>query len=77
MWNKKGKIITPDSSLWWNQSHGMLPTPVYIKDNLYKVYYSGRDIDNISHIGYSIIEIKENTIIDFRMPKKIIIINDK
>ena len=56
MWNKKGKKITPDSSLWWNQSHGMLPTPVYIKDNLYfdqLIWEFGDDKNpNWIHVSY-------------------------
>lgn len=70
MWNKKGLIITPDKNLWWNQSHGMLPTPIFMKDNLYKVYYSGRDKNNISHIGYSIIEIEGNKIKEIKKSKE-------
>ncbi len=62
MWNKKGLIIEPNKNLWWNQSHGMLPTIQHLKGDQYKVFYSGRDKDNISHIGYSIIEIKDNII---------------
>jgi len=62
MWNKKGLIIKPNKNLWWNQSHGMLPTVQHLEGNQYKVFYSGRDKDNVSHIGYSIIEVKDNII---------------
>ncbi len=64
MWNKKGIIISPDQNKWWNHTHGMLPTPIHVKNNLYKIYYSGRDINNISHIGYSLVEIKNNSIVE-------------
>jgi len=62
MWNKKGIVIKPDPNLWWNKTHGMLPTPVHIKDNMYKVYYSGRDANNVSHIGYSIVDVSDGII---------------
>ena len=62
MWNKRGLIIEPNKNLWWNQSHGMLPTVQHLEGNQYKVFYSGRDKDNVSHIGYSIIKIKDNII---------------
>jgi len=62
MWNKKGIVIKPDPNLWWNKTHGMLPTPMHIKDNMYKVYYSGRDANNVSHIGYSIVDVSDGII---------------
>lgn len=62
MWIKKGLIIQPDKNLWWNQSHGMLPTVQHLEGDQYKVFYSGRDKDNVSHIGYSIIEVKDDII---------------
>ena len=61
-WTKKGLVIEPDKNLWWNQSHGMLPTVQHLEGDQYKVFYSGRDKDNVSHIGYSIIEVKDDTI---------------
>ena len=62
MWIKKGLIIEPSKTLWWNQSHGMLPTVQHYKDDEYKVFYSGRDKNNISHIGYSVIKIEGDKI---------------
>tara|TARA_R110002167_G_scaffold299457_2_gene503814 strand:+ start:842 stop:1729 length:888 start_codon:yes stop_codon:yes gene_type:complete len=62
MWTKKGLIIEPNKDIWWNQSHGMLPTVQHLEGDKYKVYYSGRDKDNVSHIGYSIIEVIEDSI---------------
>jgi len=64
MWNKKGIIISPDKTKWWNYTHGMLPTPVCVGEDLYKIYYSGRDKNNVSHIGYSVVEIKNESIIE-------------
>jgi hypothetical protein len=61
-WVKKGLIITPDKNLWWNKTHGMLPTATNIKDNLFKIFYSGRDTLGRSQIGYSVVEIIEGDI---------------
>ena len=61
-WIKKGLVIQPDKNLWWNQSHGMLPTVKHLEDNQYQVFYSGRDKDNVSHIGYSVIGIEDDVI---------------
>lgn len=62
MWAKQGLIIEPSKTLWWNQSHGMLPTVQHLRGNEYKVFYSGRDKDNVSHIGYSVVKIEGDKI---------------
>ena len=59
-WKKLGLIIKPDRNQYWMQSHCMIPTPVHIKDGLFKVYFSGRDINNRSHIGYAIVDLNNN-----------------
>ena len=56
-WEKQGLIYKPDSNLWWNRTHAMIPVPEKLEGSLYKIYYSGRDDRNISHIGYIIIDL--------------------
>ena len=51
-WAKQGLIFQPDNNLWWSQSHAMIPSPFKLKDNLYRIYYSGRNSQNQSHIGW-------------------------
>ncbi len=63
-WVKKGLIIEPKNNKWWMRSHAMLPTVFFLKDNLYRIYYSGRDINGISHIGYSDVEIQGDNIME-------------
>lgn len=58
-WQKKGIIIRPQKSLWWMHTHAMLPTLDHIKNDIFKVYFSGRDKNNISHIGHVVIEVKK------------------
>ena len=60
MWIKKGVIIEPQDDLWWMKTHAMLPTIVKINDNVYKVYFSGRDSNNVSHIGYCLIKVEKD-----------------
>ena len=59
-WNKKGLIIKPNKSLYWSKTHAMVPTPQIIDDGLVKIFYSGRDQFNRSHIGYSVVDLKRN-----------------
>ncbi|WP_144020019.1 hypothetical protein [Persephonella hydrogeniphila] len=40
----------------------MLPTPEHIKDNLYKIYFSGRNKENRSYIGFAVIELNNDKI---------------
>lgn len=63
-WKKKGIIIEPRSDIWWMKSHAMLPTVKFIKNNSFRVFYSGRDDNGVSHIGYSNIEVKGDTIVE-------------
>ena len=56
-WEKQGLIFKPSSDLWWNRTHAMIPVPEKLEGSLYKIYYSGRDDRNISHIGYIIVDL--------------------
>ena len=62
MWNKKGQIIVPNTKLWWNRSHGMLPTAVYVEEDEFCIYYSGRDDQGRSQIGMSLITVTDGAI---------------
>lgn len=50
-WRKLGRIIVPNTALFWNRTHVMLPTPDNIDGDIFRIYYSGRDDSNKSHIG--------------------------
>ena len=63
-WKKRGLIFKPDSQHEWVISHAMLPIADRIGEDLYRIYFSGRDKQNRSHISY--------VDIDINMPNKII-----
>jgi hypothetical protein len=67
-WRKLGQIFEP-SGKWWNITHGMLPLADHLGGNRYRIYFSGRDKDNMSHIGF--IEI------DIDCPHEILAISDE
>ncbi len=56
-WKKLGRIIVPDSSLFWNRTHTMMPTPMHVEGSHYRVFFSGRDDRNVSHIGWGLLDI--------------------
>jgi hypothetical protein len=65
-WRKIGLIIQPDKSLPWAQTHCMVPTPYLLGDGLAKVYFSGRDALNRSHIGYAIVDLNcDGKLVDY------------
>ena len=66
MWEKLGLLIQPDSSLSWCQTHCMVPTPLKLDRNIFKVFFSGRDRQNRSHIGYATLDLNDDPrIIDY------------
>jgi hypothetical protein len=57
-WKKIGRIIKPQKGLSWAQTHAMLPIPLHIEDNFYRIYFCGRDKSNRSLVGYAVIDIE-------------------
>lgn len=51
-WIKKGLIFSPEGQYEWVTTHSMLPVADRIGDDLYRVYFSGRDRLNRSLTGY-------------------------
>ena len=68
-WIKKGLIIRPAGNLDWMVTHAMLPFAERIVEDLYRIYFSGRDRFNRSLIGYVEVNINE--------PEKILYITEK
>ena len=62
VWKKKGRILVPQTELWWQKSHIMIPTVDYIGDDLFRVFFSGRDEFNRSVIGASKIRVNDGVI---------------
>ena len=51
-WLNRGPIFDPaDHNLPWAKTHGMLPVAQHLEGDVFRVYFSGRDRDNQSHIG--------------------------
>lgn len=58
-WAKKGLIFKPEGQFDWVITHAMLPIADRIGEDLYRIYFSGRDSLNRSLIGYVEIDINE------------------
>lgn len=51
-WERFGCVYVPDGSKPWRRSHAALPVPVEIGTDIYRVFFSTRDAENRSHVGW-------------------------
>jgi hypothetical protein len=59
IWRKIGRIIQPNGQLDWMISHAMVPVADWQYDDIYRIYFSGRDDKNRSLIGYAEIDLND------------------
>lgn len=62
-WRKLGLLYCPNSDHTKLLSHAANPLPVYIEDDIYRIFYSGRDAHNRSSVGAVDIDIVKRSII--------------
>ncbi|MEE8170806.1 MAG: hypothetical protein V3T70_09680 [Phycisphaerae bacterium] len=58
-WIKRGRIFDPAGAASWITSHAALPAALHLNADRYRVYFSSRDGQNRSRIGYVEIELRE------------------
>lgn len=51
-WDRLGLIFEPTRDVGWAASHATAPTPLKIKEGVWRVFYSSRDLENRSHVGW-------------------------
>ena len=68
-WEKFGSIFNSNKQNFWMNSHASVPIVDHIDKNLYKVYFSSRDVQNRSYVG--------SFEFDITTPKKIFSISKK
>ena len=52
-WKRQGLLVQPDPTRWWMRTHAMVPTPYLRANGTHRLYFSGRNDDNQSHIGWA------------------------
>ena len=52
LWKKLGRIFTPPTNLGWMVGYAAVPVAYRLGGDRYRVYFSGRDAENRSQIGY-------------------------
>lgn len=58
-WTRLGHVFVPDGSRPWARSHAALPTPLHLHDDIFRFFFSSRDADKRSHIGWVDVEITD------------------
>lgn len=58
-WKKLGLFIEPQRDKWWSLSHAMIPTPEALGGGVFRIYYSGRNNQNQSHIAWVDVDLNE------------------
>ena len=65
-WKKEGLFIPVRPELWWMRTHAMTPTVEAVSDTISKIYFSGRDDRNRSHVGFAVVDLRDpHKILDF------------
>lgn len=62
-WNKLGQIYFCKPIDYFLQTHAANPLAIFLKDDIYRVFFSGRSKENKSSIGYVDIDIIKKEII--------------
>lgn len=58
-WEKLGRIFEASGQKPWITSHGTVPTPEHIRDDLFRIFFTPRDAEGRSNVSYLIIDLKE------------------
>jgi predicted GH43/DUF377 family glycosyl hydrolase len=57
-WNKLGRVFETDSNHPWMLSHAANPVAEHLHDDLFRLYFSCRDAESRSHIGFAEVDLK-------------------
>jgi hypothetical protein len=59
-WIKLKHIFSPDKNFSWMQTHAANPFPVFLVNEIYRIYFTCRDRESKSHIGFVDIDFAED-----------------
>jgi predicted GH43/DUF377 family glycosyl hydrolase len=60
-WTKLGRVYAPDGSRPWGRAYAANPVAERVEGDRYRVYFSARDAENRSSIGWVEIDMKDPT----------------
>lgn len=59
-WRRLGLVFATDGQSSWARSHAALPTPIHLDADVFRFFYSVRDGENRSHVGWVDVEVSES-----------------
>jgi hypothetical protein len=71
-WKKHGCIFTPPGQPAWMTSHAAVPIALPLGGDAFRIYFSSRDADSRSHIGYFEIELTRPEEICYLTPEPVL-----
>jgi hypothetical protein len=57
-WAKKGIIFKPNDRFPWSKTHSTLPTPIQLSAHRLRVFYTSRDVEQMSRISFVDISVE-------------------
>jgi hypothetical protein len=58
-WKRLGVVFVPDGTQPWARSHAALPAPAHVAGDIFRFFYSSRDAEKRSHVGWVDVEVSE------------------
>jgi len=58
-WQRLGVVFVPDGTHPWARSHAALPAPVHLDGDIFRFFYSSRDAEKRSHVGWVDVEVSD------------------
>ena len=58
-WKRLGLVFAPDGRQPWARSHAALPTPVHVAGDIFRFFYSSRDAEKRSHVGWVDVDLSK------------------
>ena len=58
-WKRLGVVFAPDGTQPWARSHAALPAPGHLGGDIFRFFYSSRDAEKRSHVGWVDVEVSE------------------
>lgn len=59
-WRRLGAVFAPTGEQWWARSHAALPTPVHVNNDTFRFFYSSRDANKRSHVGWVDVAVSDH-----------------
>ena len=58
-WKRLGVVFAPDGKQPWARSHAALPTPVHLAGDVFRIFFSSRDAEKRSYVGWADVEVSD------------------